>query len=388
MRIVPMRTFPTVVSLLLLALPAATAAAETASSPESKALEEITLLSRRTPYPAVPELGANASSEETRKHYETIKPLLDNHRAAELSRQWKHAQACETFLADYPRSTQRERIEAGWFYSLISCLKDRGELGRLAMARAEQILATPNLPASHALPFYNHQLDMIPMLGNGVTLKALGTAPAASAKVAEAINELLARFKRQYPGTPELGSLDYEAASYFSRRDKDRALELLTEADGLVTGEGTRKQIEVLRFRLTAKGREMPDISFTSLDNQPIDLRNYRGRVVLVDFWATWCSPCVAKLPEVQKLYDKYHAKGLEVVGISLDSKKEKLLSFLEERKLPWPQYFDGQGWNNKIAKQFSIHSIPDVWIIDQNGKIAAIAPDNPEAVVEELLRN
>jgi thiol-disulfide isomerase/thioredoxin len=91
-----------------------------------------------------------------------------------------------------------------------------------------------------------------------------------------------------------------------------------------------------------------------------------------VDFWATWCGPCVAELPNVLETYQKYHDKGFDVVGISLDQDENKLKSFILQRKISWHQYFDGKGWENKLAVKYGISSIPATYLLDKDGKIVA----------------
>ena len=99
---------------------------------------------------------------------------------------------------------------------------------------------------------------------------------------------------------------------------------------------------------------------------------NYKGKIVLVDFWATWCGPCVGELPNVLKTYEKYHAKGFEIVGVSLDSDKDKLTSFIKAKNMTWQQFFDGGGWKNKVSTQYTVHSIPATYLIGKDGKLLA----------------
>ncbi len=113
-----------------------------------------------------------------------------------------------------------------------------------------------------------------------------------------------------------------------------------------------------------------------TLDGKQIRVADYRGKVVLVDFWATWCGPCVAELPNVLAAYRKYHDDGFEVIGVSLDTSREKLEKFVGERKVPWPQVFfddeEKRGWASPLAREHGIRAIPATFLLDQEGKVAA----------------
>jgi len=117
-------------------------------------------------------------------------------------------------------------------------------------------------------------------------------------------------------------------------------------------------------------GALFPDFSENDVEGKPLSISQYKGKVVLVDFWATWCVPCIMELPEIQKSYSKYHSQGLEVVGVSLDEEKDRLQQFVKQKKLPWPQFFDGKRWENKLAMKYGVDQTPTVYLINRDGRI------------------
>ena len=134
-----------------------------------------------------------------------------------------------------------------------------------------------------------------------------------------------------------------------------------------------KKQDESKRIQdALVVGSKFPDFNENDLVGQPLSVANYKGKVVLIDFWATWCGPCVAELPNVLKAYEKHHAKGFEIIGISLDRQqdKAKLENFIKEKNMPWQQFYDGQYWNNKLSTKYGVNSIPATYLLDGEGKI------------------
>jgi thiol-disulfide isomerase/thioredoxin len=176
----------------------------------------------------------------------------------------------------------------------------------------------------------------------------------------------------------------WSAAAFNAKIEKSRAIvgappvenlaaeleKLVEAADASAEDKATaEKALKTIKTMAELKSKPL-DIKFTAVDGREVDLSKMRGKVVLIDFWATWCGPCVAELPNVLKAYKELHPKGFEIVGISLDSDKGKLESFVKDKGMEWPQFFDGKGWKNEIAVNYDIHSIPAMWLVDQKGMV------------------
>jgi thiol-disulfide isomerase/thioredoxin len=138
-----------------------------------------------------------------------------------------------------------------------------------------------------------------------------------------------------------------------------------------VTPEMKQRQMEAQKIQAAlAIGVKFPDFNEKDTAGKPLAIANYKGKVVLIDFWATWCGPCRAELPNVIATYKKYHNQGFEIIGISLDQDQAKLTGFTKSMNMTWPQYFDDQGWQNKLAVKYGIESIPATYLLDGNGRI------------------
>ena len=136
-------------------------------------------------------------------------------------------------------------------------------------------------------------------------------------------------------------------------------------------------------------GKNAIDFKVKNLDGKELSLKQYRGKVVLLDFWAVWCGPCRAEMPNVKQVYEKYKDQHFEIIGISLDNDKLKLLAYLKEQGATWPQFFDGQGWNNEVAQMYKVRSIPAMYLIDGEGVIRKANVRGPAlgVAVDELVQ-
>jgi peroxiredoxin len=146
------------------------------------------------------------------------------------------------------------------------------------------------------------------------------------------------------------------------------------------------ERIEVLES--TAPGKQAIDFTQNDADGNPISLSSFKGKFLLVDFWASWCGPCRRENPNVVKVYEKFNDKGFEILGVSFDSNKKLWLDAIEKDGLTWSHVSDLTGWENAAGKIYGIRSIPHTMLIDPDGVIIAhkLTCEELEEKLEELL--
>jgi len=118
-------------------------------------------------------------------------------------------------------------------------------------------------------------------------------------------------------------------------------------------------------------GKPVTDFAATDLDGKSISLKDYRGKVVLLDFWGVWCGPCIAEMPNLKRVYPTYKDQGFDIIGVSLDDEESALRDYLKENDIQWRQIYSGERWEeDPLAQQFKITGVPEQWLIDRDGKL------------------
>ena len=133
------------------------------------------------------------------------------------------------------------------------------------------------------------------------------------------------------------------------------------------TEHGKKAAGALRRLDLVGKPIELKGMG---LQNEPVDSSQYRGKPILVVFWASWASPVKVDLPDLIKVYEKYHERGLEIVGVDLDNERGELDAFLKEHHLAWPQIFEAGGIESRLAVEYGIISLPTIFLVDADGKV------------------
>jgi len=135
-------------------------------------------------------------------------------------------------------------------------------------------------------------------------------------------------------------------------------------------------------------GRRAPDFDVPALDGGRISPGGYRGKVILIDFWATWCGPCRMAMPEVRRIWRRYHDRGFEIVGISLDRSPDALRDYLARSGIPWRQVYQGGAWNSQLVSLYSVEGIPATFLVDKDGTIRSVnlSGERLEQAVQRLL--
>ncbi len=210
--------------------------------------------------------------------------------------------------------------------------------------------------------------------------------PEATTTFLKAADEFLAKYGK-HTLAPQMRQAQLQIVSKLETPEAEAVLTKIAGGDDARLAAAA-KQILTQRVKMKDLKIKPVELKFTATDGKEVDLEKLRGKVVLVDFWASWCGPCVSEMPNVVATYAKLHDKGFEILGISLDQDKPAMEGALKKLGMTWQQYFDGKGWQNTISTSFGINSIPAAWLIDKKGMLreTSLRGEALGAGVEKLL--
>ena len=197
--------------------------------------------------------------------------------------------------------------------------------------------------------------------------------------------------------TPELEVIEhlpsknlFHPARYLKLLRSSVGMEVVTRKPRKLGKQGLSRRLAEAYEKF---GKPAPDFSATDIDGKPIALQQYRGKVVLLDFWAVWNGFCVGEMLRVKKIYDTYKDQGFDIIGVSLDTDEAKLRNYLKENDIPWRQIYSGQERQSPLAQQYDVRSIPTRWLIDRDGRLIAheathklISPKGRESDLGQLV--
>jgi thiol-disulfide isomerase/thioredoxin len=285
----------------------------------------------------------------------------------------RFADRARAFYTEFPADTNANRARVTELQALQLAVH-YGATNRMAnlLARGQAVLANTNAPEALR---YELRVDL---LGRELQAKA-----AAGADIKPELEKAGRSLVREFPG----GAEGYEILMDLAT-DAD-LLKMHDLAEWMANSGGPPELTDLgkgLQRRLDAVGKPLA-IEFQAADGRVVNFATLSNKVVLVDFWATWCPGCVVLSPKIKNLYDQLHAKGFDVVGINFDDDTNQVQRFIKENDIAWPQYLGGRGLENKFGREYSISAIPIAWLVDRKGIVRDIhGTTDLEAKVAKLM--
>ena len=192
-----------------------------------------------------------------------------------------------------------------------------------------------------------------------------------------------------HPASPV--SAYFVVKDFAYKLDLEEMKSVRSKLDASLDGTSYVQQIEsmIARMEKVQVGSEAPDFTLPDVNGNPVSLSSFRGKYVLVDFWAAWCPDCRKENPNIVSAWEKYKNKNFAILGVSLDRNRDQWLAAIEKDKLTWTQVSDLKYWSSEAAVLYCIRWIPMSFLIDPEGKIVAIGLEGEELhnKLEELLK-
>ncbi|MFQ6048103.1 MAG: TlpA family protein disulfide reductase [Phycisphaerae bacterium] len=271
------------------------------------------------------------------------------------------------FLARYPDSKARDEVIQAKLESMYISAALKGQNLNALQQEAERLLAGQVSPAvaAHAAYWRLHCLLVKKRQDLQASTK-LSTTQRAEQYRDFALQQL-GRYVNSYPKSefsPQMLEALFTAAQ--RKGDQDATARYAAHLHKHFPDHAITKAIDGRLRRQNGVGKPFK-LAFTSTAGQKIDLQQMPGKVILIDFWASWCPPCRVAMPKLKALYQKYHPKGLEIIGVSLDRSRTDMDAYLKTAKLPWPIFFDTKA-TEELARAWGIEAIPTYFVIDKRG--------------------
>ena len=344
--------------------------------------------------PAAPaeDLSAFKTADALWKHLEELRKEPEEQPDAKdemlaMMREWfgKQRAAAEAFGKTYPKDARRYAarliaLQAAMQLSELPGADKAQKIGADEVAKEiDAIIAAADAPeeAKGEAAFIKTMMK---------TEKIDDAKPETVTAFFKAADEYLAKYGK-HPLAPQMRQAQLQVAAQAQTPEAEALLKkLAADKDPEIAG-GAKEALAERKKMADLKTKPL-DLKFTAADGAEVDVAKLRGKVVLVDFWASWCGPCMGEMPNVVATYKKLHDKGFEIVGISLDQDKGKMEAAMKKHGMTWVQYFDGKGWQNKISSGFGIESIPAAWLLDKKGMLreTELHGETLAAGIEKLL--
>lgn len=286
---------------------------------------------------------------------ESIDPSLDPQARMNISRDLIHGKivhlhpAIDEFLKRYPQDSRH------WNAMLMRVLYLRGEediSDESANNTLQQVAHAPDAPAD------------VKKQARGALLQDTLEKIDPASGLSDALEKELSAYEKDFPDDPTCAQFVTLRLNLLQRQGAPEKINVMLAQEGKspnkAAAEAAARQLDLRTKPL--------DLKLATLDGKEVDLAKLRGKVVLLDFWATWCEPCLEKVPEIAAIHKKYHDKDFQLVGVSLDENRHQLEETIKEKGIDWPQAFDPKGGAGDVPTRFGVETIPAAWLVDKKG--------------------
>jgi thiol-disulfide isomerase/thioredoxin len=318
--------------------------------------------------------------------------LLAKYKAVELPKFDQTKREDQAYIQDYIQKQNeavKERAEIG--KQFVTAYPDHAQAPQIARETVSALMGPARDPeaAKQLIATLLENDKASPELTREMKILEVNAMLMSREADVDAAWEAIGKLREEYPAEEQIAGLMARVADMSTGEEQIERLQATLDAfpDSRFT-KYTKGKIR----QAQSVGKPF-EISFTNaLTGEEVTSEDLKGKVVVVDFWATWCGPCIAEMPNMKKLYAEYKDKGVEFIGVSLDQAeeqggKEALLKYCKENDIAWPQYYQGAFWDGEFSTAWGINSIPAIFIVDADGNLHSTeARGKLETLIPELI--